>query len=79
MNRLPGNYRGKGEGICQLCEEEKGNLEHYSVCKGTRQLVEVWGVSREDLCSLNKERMLCVANFAVKVEVMLEPLMTINR
>ena len=75
MNRIPGNYRGKGEGICQLCEEEKGNLEHYFRCKGTRQLVEAWGVNEEDLGSLQKERMLRVANFAVKVEVLLEPIM----
>ena len=75
MNKLPGNYRGKGEGICQLCEEEKGNLEHYLHCKGTRQLVATWDVSEKDLSSLNKDRMLCVANFAVKVEVLLEPIM----
>ena len=74
MNRIPGNYRGKGEGICQLCKEKKGNVEHYFRCKDTRQLVEAWDVKEEDLGSLQKERMLRVANFVAKVEVLLEPI-----
>ena len=29
MFKLPGNFKGKGKGICPLCEKNEGNTEHY--------------------------------------------------
>ena len=75
MNKFPGNYKGSGEGICPLCNIKKGNLEHYFQCKFTRQLVEVWEVGIQDIGTLQMERMKAVANFAEKVELLLEPMM----
>ena len=75
MNKIPGNYRGKSEGTCQLCEEEKGNIEHYFHCKGTWQLVEAWSVAEEDMKSLDMKKMKRVANFAEKLESLMEPVM----
>ena len=74
MSKLPGNYKGKGEGTCPLCNMEKGNLEHYFECRCVRQLVEEWDVEKSDLGSLEKERMKAVVNFIEKVEIMLEPM-----
>ncbi len=73
MSKLPGNYKGKGEGMCTLCNVEKGNFEHYFNCRYTRQLVQEWGLTECDLGSLEKDRLKAVANFVDKVEIMLEP------
>ncbi len=78
MSKLPGNYKGGGEGICPLCNREKGNYEHYFNCRYTRQLVQEWDVSEKDLESLEKEKLKAVANFIEKVEVMLEPTKIFN-
>ncbi len=74
MSKLPGNYKGKGGGTCPLCNEGKGNLEHYFECRCVRQLAEVWGVEKSDLGSLERTRMRAVVNFIEKVETMLEPM-----
>ena len=74
MSKLPGNYKGSGEGICPLCEVEKGNLEHYFQCRYTRQLVDVWDARKDDLGSLDTGRMKVVSNFVEKVEMLLEPM-----
>ncbi len=73
MSKLPGNYKGRGEGICPLCNVEKGNFEHYFDCRYTRQLVAEWDVEKGDLESSEKEKLRAVANFIEKVEIMLEP------
>ncbi len=73
MSKLPGNYKGRGEGICPMCNEQKGNFEHYFNCRYTRQLVQEWDVVESDLGSLEKEKLRAVANFIEKVEIMLEP------
>ena len=74
MSKIPGNYKGRGEGICILCEEEKGNMEHYYSCKSVRQLVEVWKTKEDDIRSLDKDRMKRASNFIEKVELMIEPM-----
>ncbi len=74
MSKLPGNYKGNGEGICPLCHEGKGNLEHYFQCRSVRLLVDEWKVTVSDLRSLEIEKMKAVANFIEKVEMMLEPM-----
>ena len=28
MFKLPGNFKGKGKGICPLCEKNEGNTEY---------------------------------------------------
>ena len=70
MSKLPGNYKGTGDGVCTLCQEGKGNLEHYFRCRNTRQLVNIWDVDENDLGSLNLDRMRAVANFIEKIELL---------
>ena len=74
MTKLPGNYKGRGEGTCVLCSVEKGSTEHYFQCPSVRQLVEAWEVERSDLESLETSTMKTVANFLEKVECMMEPM-----
>ena len=74
MSKIPGNYKGRGEGKCTLCQEEKGNMEHYYRCKSVRQLVEVWRTKEDDIRSLDKDRMKAAAHFIEKVEIMMEPM-----
>ena len=44
MSKLPANYKEGGEGICLLCDNNKGSTEHYFECMYTAQLVKGWGV-----------------------------------
>ena len=74
MSKLPGNYRGGGEGTCPLCGIEKGSTEHYFQCPSVCQLVDVWGVRSCDLESLDVQTMKTVSKFVEKVEFMLEPM-----
>ena len=74
MSKLPGNYKGGGEGTCLLCNLEKGSTEHYFDCPRVRQLVEVWDVQEKDLESLELDKMKAVANFIENVEMMMEPM-----
>ena len=76
MCKIPGNYKGKSEGICPLCHDGEGNIEHYFQCTGVYVLAETWGVQRSDLESQEEEKMIRVAKFIEKVECMLEPVMT---
>ena len=32
MIKIPGNYKGRGDGWCPLCEETEGSTEHYFEC-----------------------------------------------
>ena len=75
MSKLPGNYKGRGEGMCPLCNVEKGNIEHYFHCKSVRQLVEVWGVTMNDIDTVDQGRLKAVSRFVEKVELLLEPMM----
>ena len=75
MCKLPGNYKGNGEGKCPLCDEGEGSTEHYFSCKQVRRLGEVWQIKMEDLKSQNIVEMRNIANFFEKVEVMVEPSM----
>ena len=74
MNKLPGNYRGKTEGICQLCEKEKGDTEHYFSCKRVSYLTQLWEVKKDDLKSTDIQKLKAIGSFMEKVEIMLEPL-----
>ena len=74
MSKLPGNFKGRGEGICPLCDKEKGNLEHYYRCNSVRQLVEVWRTKEDDVRSLDKDQMKAAAHFIEKIETMMEPM-----
>ena len=78
MSKLPGNYKGGGEGTCLLCNLEKGSTEHYFDCPSVRQLVEVWDVQENDLGSLEVKKMKAVANFIENVEMMMEPMKIIQ-
>ena len=78
MSRLPGNYRGKGERICHLCNAEKGQIEHYFVCSKVQQLVHVWKVEKDDIGSSEDVKSLVKASkFIDKVEQLMEPTMEI--
>ena len=78
MSRLPGNYRGKGEGICHLCNAEKGQIEHYFVCSKVQQLVHVWKVEKDDIGRSEDVKSLVKASkFIDKVEQLMEPTMEI--
>ena len=74
MSKLPGNYRGKGEGTCSLCNIEKGNTEHYFKCPRVNQLKDACEVQQSDLQSTDDKRLIAVANFFEKVEIMIEPM-----
>ena len=75
MTKIPGNYKGRGEGTCLLCEKEKGSTEHYvDNCPNVSQLVKAWGVESSDIVSLDATKMMAVANFMEKVECMMEPM-----
>ena len=73
MNKIPGNFKGKGDGKCFLCGEKDGKIEHYFQCKNVRGLVEVWDVGVGDLTSQDLPKMMHLSMFMKKVEVMLEP------
>ena len=76
MSRLPGNYRGKGEGICHLCHADKGQIEHYFECSKVQQLVHVWKVKENDIGKSEDIKTLVKASrFVDKVELLLEPTM----
>ena len=72
MNLIPGNYKGKGEGMCP-CTHGEGTTEHYFECRMVMQLRKTWDVKLEDLNSVDTKRMSSVANFMENVEVMIEP------
>ena len=77
MNRIPGNFRGSGDGVCPLCKMAKGNNEHYFKCQKVKVLAEVWEVQKEDLVSQdikNIKKMKSLALFMEKVEVMVNPI-----
>ena len=74
MSKLPGNYKGRGEGTCSLCNLEKGNTEHYFQCPRVSQLKDAWEVQQSDLQSTDDKRLIAVANFFEKVEIMIEPM-----
>ena len=38
MSSIPGNYKGRSEGLCPFCETKEGSTEHYFKCKIVRQL-----------------------------------------
>ena len=73
MNKIPGNYRGKDTAICPLCEEGKGNTEHYFQCPKVRLLRNVWAVEVGDLTSKEVVKMKDVSKFMEKVEIMIDP------
>ena len=73
MVKVPGNYKGNGEGICPLCETEEGSTEHYFRCSSVRLLVKVWDVKEEDLVSQEIQKMKDVSNFFEKVQTMINP------
>ena len=73
MVKVPGNYKGKSDGNCPLCEREEGSTEHYFQCVNVKQLVEVWNVTADDLSNQNIQKMKDVANFMEKVQIMVNP------
>ena len=75
MSMLPANYKEGGEGICLLCNDGKGVIEHYFECYHTKGLARVWKVELAHLKSLEPETMKSVANFVESVENLLKPLM----
>ena len=75
MNKVPGNFKGGGDGLCLLCYETKGSTEHYFECVCVSRLVKIWGVKEEDLTSQEPNKMRAVANFMENVELMLLPKM----
>ena len=75
MSKLPGNYKEGGDGMCPLCNEEKGSTEHYFECTNTKRLAGEWGAKKEHLVSQEPNVMKRVANFIEKVEIMLQPMM----
>ena len=73
MNKILGNYRGKDTAICPLCEEGKGDTEHYFQCPKVRLLRNVWAVEVGDLTSKEVVKMKDVSKFMEKVEIMIDP------
>ena len=73
MCKIPGNFKGNGDGKCTLCEEDVGKIEHYLVCPKVKMLAEVWEVKEEDLISQEVIKMKNLSKFMEKVEVMIHP------
>ena len=73
MNRIPGNYKGKDQGLCSLCNEDEGIIEHYFECRMVKQVRKAWDVQLHDITSNDVKRMKCVSKFMEKVEIMIEP------
>ena len=73
MASLPGNYKGKGDGRCPLCNNDEGRTEHYFTCKVVKQLADVWKVGETDLLSSDVDKLKDISNFIEKVEIMLDP------
>ncbi len=75
MSKLPGNFKGEGDGTCLLCQAGIGKIEHYFDCPQVSQLAQEWDIEKEDLKSLDMIRLNKLASFIEKVECMLEPMM----
>ena len=75
MCKVPGNFKQKGVTMCPLCGEEEGSTEHYFDCKRTKYLVQIWEVKKEDLQSLETNKLKRVAKFIDKIEEMLQPIL----
>ena len=73
MNKIPGNYKGREQGLCPLCNEGEGIIEHYFECRSVKQVRKAWGVQLRDLTSNDVGRMKYVSKFIEKVEIMIEP------
>ena len=73
MCHLPANYKGKGDGNCDLCKSEEGSTEHYFHCESVQQLARVWEVKREDMYTLETSKLKDVAKFMKNIEIMLNP------
>ena len=74
MCNIPGNYKNKSEGRCNLCDEEEGSTEHYlSSCSQIQLLRKIWKVQVKDLNNQEIEKMEEVANYMKKAEIMVEP------
>ena len=73
MIKIPGNYKGSGDGWCPLCEETEGSTEHYFECSKVQILREVWEVKREDLTTKDVKKMKAVSSFMEKVEILIQP------
>ena len=76
MTQIPANYKGKKEGTCPLCSENKnekeGTTEHYFECKVSKQLAGIWKVKIDDLKSTDVAQLKNVANFLEKTEILLQ-------
>jgi len=75
MTQLPGNYKNKNknDGRCCICEEEEGTTEHYFKCKGARPLRKAWEAKEVDMRSQELKKMMDVANFMEKIEMLVGP------
>ena len=49
MNRIPANFKEGTKGVCPLCEDGEGDLEHYFSCTATRQIAEAWEVDKKNI------------------------------
>ena len=53
--------------------------EHYFQCPRVSQLSDAWDVQLSDMQSADEKRMIAVANFFEKVEIMIEPMNIIKK
>ena len=72
MNKFPMNFKGRWcETVCALCNDDEASTEHYRVCKRTKDLRDVWGVT--DTEDMDGKLMSNAAHYFDAVEVLLEP------
>ena len=76
MSKIPGNFKGDGDGCCTLCHMGIGRIEHYFECSKVNLIRDMWQIGIEDLTSEDTSKLLKLANFTDKVEYMLEPQMS---
>ena len=72
MNQFPMNFKGRWSGmVCVLCNEGEASTEHYRVCRRTKCLRDIWGVTDGE--DLDGKLMSNAAHYFEAVEILLEP------
>ena len=72
MTTLPANYRNLWtDPSCPLCNVEEGTSEHYLKCPNVSYIAKVWEIKEDDLNDTSVEKMVNVAKYMNKVEIML--------
>ena len=74
MMKLPANYKSQWKDPrCPLCCGEEGTTEHYETCPNVSYIANVWEIKKDDVKDRSVKKMVNVAKYTNKVEIMLEP------